>query len=96
MTVILTLYSRFGIVQVGDRLVTAKGAVVNPAANKTVIYAARDGIVSIGYTGLAALNGVPTDKWVAVRLGGTEPKAQFVLRNSKLPNGWTSDRRPMH
>lgn len=37
-------------------------------SNKTVIYFARDAYVSIGYTGLAYLDGRTTDQWIAEKL----------------------------
>lgn len=62
------------VLQVSDRLVSQfDGSHVKPfdeEANKTVFYAARDAYVTIGYTGLAYLDGRPTDQWIAETLIG--------------------------
>ena len=58
---------------VSDRLVS--GEINDPLANKTILYEARDAIVTIAYTGLAYeldssnLN-IPTDEWIAAKLWG--------------------------
>jgi len=43
-----------------------------PVFNKTVVYRASDAIVTIGFTGLAFLDGQPTDEWLASTLAGTK------------------------
>lgn len=62
-------------VLVSDRLVTlARGREFagehDAMANKTVVYLGHDGLLLLGYTGSAYLNGVPTDEWIAQVLWG--------------------------
>ena len=69
MTLHLVLTSRDGTVHVGDRKLTfGDGRPFDDASNKIVIFRARDAIVSIGFTGVAYLDGIPTDEWVARHL----------------------------
>ena len=73
MTLHLTRISRSYTLQVSDRLVS--GGVQDPLANKTLIYWARGGVVSIGYTGLAyelssCDPNIPTDELIAEILFG--------------------------
>ena len=74
MTLILTLASIHYILQVGDRLVTLHpgGKTFDPMSNKNVVYLAKDAIVSIGYSGPAYLDDVPTDQWIAQKLRGED------------------------
>jgi hypothetical protein len=37
-------------------------------ANKNIVCVARDGLLSISYTGIAFVRGVPTDEWMALKL----------------------------
>ena len=68
MTLHLTQISPLYTLQVGDRLVS--GSIHDPLANKNIIYWARDGFFTIGYSGLAYLQGKPTDQWIAEKLWG--------------------------
>ncbi len=68
MTLILTLATPRYILQVSDRLVTRGDSRFDPASNKIVIYHAKNALVAIGYSGLAYLEGVPTDQWIAQKL----------------------------
>lgn len=69
MTLHLVLTNRDGTVHVGDRKLTFSGGrQFDDASNKIVIFRARDAMVSIGFTGIAYLNGMPTDEWIARRL----------------------------
>lgn len=52
----------------------------DPEANKTIVYVARDAIVSIGYTGRAYLEGRPTDQWIAEQLIGEEVASRARAR----------------
>lgn len=58
--------------QVADRLVTTDGKKFDPASNKSLIYLAKNAIVTIGYSGLAYLDGIPTDEWIARTLWGED------------------------
>jgi hypothetical protein len=72
MTLILTAVHRHGVIQVVDRLVTrrANGGAeqFDPRANKTVLFSARDAFITLAYTGLAYIDGLPTDQWIAETL----------------------------
>jgi hypothetical protein len=61
-------------VQVSDRLLTHRirdrQKVFDCRSNKTLIYRAKDAFVSIGYAGLAYIDKMPTDEWIAERLWG--------------------------
>lgn len=59
------------MLQVSDRLVTKGGGTYDPRANKSLLYYARNALVAMSYTGLAYVDGVPTDHWIAERLVGT-------------------------
>jgi len=72
MTLVLSLLTTRYVMQVADRLVTADGKLIDPASNKSLIYLARNAIVAIGYSGLAYLDGIPTDEWIAQTLWGKE------------------------
>lgn len=72
MTLVLTLVTTRYVMQVADRLVTTDGKRFDPASNKSLIYLARNAIVTIGYSGLAYLDGIPTDEWIAQKLWGRE------------------------
>jgi hypothetical protein len=58
------------VVQVTDRLVTRERPFekFDPAANKNVIFLARNGLLTIGYTGRAYVGDQPTDRWIARKL----------------------------
>jgi len=61
--------------QVSDRLVSVTGPRPQPydtLANKTIVYFARRGIISVSYTGVAYLKGLPTDRWIAQTLSGLD------------------------
>jgi hypothetical protein len=76
MTQILTAACPHYVIQVSDRLLTkACGTDVrefDPIANKTVVFRARDAIVTIGYSGIAFVGSMPTDDWIAQTLWGEE------------------------
>jgi hypothetical protein len=62
------------IVQVGDRLVSRRDARIysehDPQSNKQLVYAARDGIGLLGYSGAAYVGSTPTDHFLADALSG--------------------------
>jgi hypothetical protein len=72
MTLHLTLATAQYVLQVSDRLTSLDPGKRpwDPLANKNVVYAARDGLISIGYTGVAYIRGLPTDTWIAQTLRG--------------------------
>lgn len=67
MTQHLAFVHRDGVVHVSDRLVTAdgSGAPFDSLANKAVLLEANDAFVSMGYTGVAYLEDMPSDQWIA-------------------------------
>jgi hypothetical protein len=54
------------------------GGIANAAANKNVVYHGRDCVATIGYTGLARLEGTPTDTWLAKLILGYEPEGMRI------------------
>jgi hypothetical protein len=75
MTLILTTRDSGGVIQVVDRLVTLRSPSGpkpwDTRANKTVLFFGRDGVFTLSYAGLAYLNDLPTDEWIAQTLLGT-------------------------
>ncbi len=73
MTLHITLLTQEYVQQASDRLVTHSGGVAWEArANKSIVHVASDAVVSVGYTGLAYLADVPTDRFIAQSLVGTD------------------------
>ncbi len=70
MTLHLTYLAPRFVLQVSDRLVTRGGSPHDPLANKNLLVMLRDAVVTVGYAGLAYLDGVPTDQWLGERLWG--------------------------
>jgi hypothetical protein len=70
MTLILTRTSRRYSLMLTDRKVTQGDAVLDPDANKNVVFADRNAVVAIAYTGLAYIETVPTDQWIVQTLTG--------------------------
>ncbi|UVK39914.1 hypothetical protein LHFGNBLO_001329 [Mesorhizobium sp. AR10] len=85
MTLILTVLSPSLVVQVSDRMVTSSGRTFHAAANKAVVFPARDGFLSFGYTGNALFGGKPTDEWIAEQLWGI-PLTQDMLFELRTPS----------
>jgi len=88
MTLHLTQASNLYTLQVGDRLVS--GSIHDPLANKTLVYWARDGFFTLGYSGLAYLGGKPTDEWIAEKLWGnvipknSDDRRPVAVNNSRI------------
>jgi hypothetical protein len=60
----------------------------DPIANKSILYVGPDGILSLGYTGLAFLEGIPTDQWLVEKMTGLfyrRGARPAVLRFGRLP-----------
>lgn len=75
MTLVLTLATPLAVVQASDRLVTLRprhsGEAPRPydvLANKSILYQAQNALVTIGYSGIAFINGCPTDEWLAEQI----------------------------
>lgn len=73
MTLILSQVSYEFVLQVSDRLITQDREPVefDPVSNKSILYQAPDAIVSMSYTGIAYLDGRPTDQWFAELISGS-------------------------
>jgi hypothetical protein len=69
VTLILANANLIGVNMVSDRLLSmgAAGSTVDfdREANKNVVFAARDGVVAIGYSGQAYIGPNTTDQWIA-------------------------------
>lgn len=99
VTLILTAVHRHGVIQVVDRLVTLRtnGGVeeFDPRANKTVVFAAGDAIMTLAYTGSAYVDKLPTDQWIAESLRdkpvplGRDGRRPATLSVGRLAN-WPS------
>src|SRR5258708_26583621 len=76
MTLILSQASINYVLQVTDRLVTQHENVTqrynpfDPLANKNIVYCSKNSVVAIAYTGIAYIDDIPTDKWIAQQLIG--------------------------
>jgi hypothetical protein len=91
MTLILSVATPACALHVGDRLVSKDEEPHDPLANKSVVFRATDGLLAFGYTGLAFLEDVPTDTWIADVLSGgccvgdvgAVRHAEFPVRDAK-------------
>jgi len=83
MTIVVNAFASAGLpdcpwvmVHATDRLVSLRYPTrlepKYPAFNKSIIYRASDAIVTIGFTGIAFLEGMPTEEWIASILAGVE------------------------
>jgi hypothetical protein len=76
VTLVLTAACPGFVVQVADRRLTLSNrpsaAPYDEFANKTVVYRPTDGVVTMGYSGLAYIDGLPTDEWLVQVLTGSE------------------------
>lgn len=98
MTLVLTAATPFYVVQAADRLVSMAGRrglrAADPAANKTIIYRAKDGVAVLSYAGLAYVDAKPTDEFLAELLWG-EPLRRGpdgerpAQRQGRSPNQWS-------
>jgi hypothetical protein len=71
MTLHLSVVGRGVAIQVSDRHISyagGAGGLHDIYANKNVVFAPRYGLATLGYTGLAYLERIPTDEWIARRL----------------------------
>jgi hypothetical protein len=70
MTLILARASKDYVLQVTDRLVTRGNEPFDTLANKNILYAAKNAVVAMAYTGQAFIGDVPTDQWIVETLSG--------------------------
>jgi hypothetical protein len=90
MTLILSHLSRAFVLQVSDRLVTKEARGTPPSrfdalANKSIVYWARDAIVTIAYTGAAYIGALSTDDWIVQKLTGVDVSENFGMRGFASP-----------
>lgn len=86
MTLVLSVATPAYALHVSDRLVSAGGKPFDPLANKTVIFRATDGLLAIGYTGAAFLEGLPTDSWIAAALSdGASSEGRAAMSFGHFP-----------
>ncbi|HEX3173324.1 MAG TPA: hypothetical protein VHQ43_03775 [Solirubrobacterales bacterium] len=86
MTLVLSVSTPAYSLQVSDRLVSKGGAPHDPLANKNVVLRATDGLLTFGYTGLAFLDGMPTDTWIANQVtGGSAAEAGGFMSLGAFP-----------
>lgn len=88
MTLVLTFVTPHYVLQVSDRRLTRLGDPWDHASNKVVLFLAKDAIVSIAYSGLAYVDGLPTDHWMAQQLWGEaieEPDEHTIMSVLKSP-----------
>ena len=91
MTLILAATVGHHVFHASDRLITVPGRVKNRsqawdiASNKTVIVVASDCWLVIGYTGLAYLDGIPTDQFIAQAISGQKNLAGSGISAWGLP-----------
>src|SRR5207253_2787336 len=77
---------------VSDRLVSKGGTPHDLLANKTVLLRAADGLLALGYTGPAYIEGKPTDTWIAETVSGTVLGHEGAVRMGTSPIrdiGWS-------
>lgn len=65
--------------QVGDRRLTVGEDVWDPAANKSLVIAPTNGLMMLSYSGVAYIDGIPTDNWLAGKLTGQAIGDQAVF-----------------
>lgn len=70
MTLIISNVSKYQVLQISDRLVTKSYDKFDELANKSIIFCALNGILSISYTGHAFIGNIPTDQWLSEILIG--------------------------
>lgn len=95
MTLIMSAVSPQFILHVSDRLLTSSNSRIpsDPAANKCVIYSACNGVICLGYTGLAHIHGtLATDEWIAEQLIGHEIAVHRETKSGFLPFWFTYEK----
>ena len=70
MTLVASAISPGYVLQASDRLVTVGRSEFDPQSNKSLVFAAPDGIVTMSYCGLAFINDMPTDERIARAISG--------------------------
>jgi hypothetical protein len=100
VTIILSVATPLYAIQVSDRLLTLQVGnryePWDPTSNKTIILLARDGLVSLGYSGPAHIYGATMDGWIAGVLSGEDVGADRPRPNFGLSIGGTTASLPLH
>jgi hypothetical protein len=68
VTLLAATVTKGGVFQVSDRLVSKGGQPFDPTANKNLISIGPTLVASLSYTGIAYVNDLPTDEWIAETL----------------------------
>jgi hypothetical protein len=79
VTLLLGYTSYHLVAQVTDRLVSRAGVEFDPVSNKTIVYEAQNGLVIMSYTGLAYLENITTDTFIAEKLSGFPLSQQEIV-----------------
>lgn len=66
---------------------TAAGQPFDKYSNKNTLYACKDAVVALGYTGMAFLGNVPTDQWLVQVITDDRLESKPALIR---PTSWTS------
>ncbi|WP_233343584.1 hypothetical protein [Burkholderia cepacia] len=87
MTLIATIATPLFVMQAGDRLLTRTNKddsveIFDANSNKSIIYEASDGLLSISYCGKAFFDNIPTDEWIARAL---HPGVKKMFDDSPTP-----------
>ncbi len=83
MTLIASYASHYFSVSVSDRLVTVSGNDHDTLSNKVVVCLLPDAFLTIGYTGLAFIDGIPTDEWLVSQLVPTTQRRTYISVNAE-------------
>ena len=85
MTLSFSLATPAYALHVSDRLVSRNRRPVDTVANKSIVLRATDGLVALGYSGPAALDGRPTDSWIASAVSGDSAPMDAALSFGVFP-----------
>jgi hypothetical protein len=70
MTLIISIVSKYQVIQISDRLVSKSYVKFDELSNKSIVFYALNGILAISYTGHAFIGKTPTDQWLSEILIG--------------------------
>ena len=96
MTLVLTARTGHFVIQASDRRVTLRnrqGSYIgehDAEANKSLIYLADDGILSLAYTGPAYIGGKTTDHWLADTIRGEDFPQGYHSSTGFVPMRFTA------
>jgi len=87
MTIVLNYFSETSSISVSDRLVTIGSKPHDDEFNKAIICLFDDAIVTITFTGLAKIEGLPSDAWIAKAILGQRYDEYPLLSFHRRPIG---------